>query len=386
MRILYVFHSLAYWGGIERILVDKMNYLASEYGYDVYMLTTGQGKHPIPYHLDPLVHLEDLNIRMHQQYQFHGLKRLFVNWKLTRLFKQRLADRIKTIQPDIIVCTTSSYLEIDLLTKIKGNMPLVIESHSICQRILGQNGLRNKFVDYIYRRGFSKAQVLVALTEGDALEWHQIHPNVKVIPNMVHLNDGPLASLKNKRVIWVGRLDYQKRPMEIISIWQKVYPSFPDWQLDIYGEGEQLQELEHAVQQLDMNIHIHQPTDRIFDAYRESSILVSTSMFEPFGLVIPEAMSCGLPVVAYNCPFGPSYILTDGVDGFLIQNNNQQAFADKLRLLMADDSLLYRMGMAGLKTSHRFEAKQIMPQWKALFEQTLSSQEVPEHAFSQKES
>ena len=119
MRILYVFHSLAYWGGIERILVDKMNYLASEYGYDLYMLTTGQGNHPIPYFLDPLVHLEDLNIRFHQQYQYHGLKRLLVYWKLTRLFKQRLADRIKKIQPDVIVCTTSSYLEIDLLTKIQ---------------------------------------------------------------------------------------------------------------------------------------------------------------------------------------------------------------------------------------------------------------------------
>ena len=380
MRILYVFHSLAYWGGIERILVDKMNYLASEYGYDVYMLTTGQGKHPIPYLLNPLVHLEDLDIRMHQQYQYHGLKRLFVHWKLTRLFKQRLADRIKKIQPDVIACTTSSYLEIDLLTKIKGNIPLVIESHSICQRILGQKGLRNKFVDYIYRRGFSKAQALVALTEGDALDWHQIHPNVKVIPNMVHLNDGPLSSLKNKRVIWVGRLDYQKRPMEIIKIWQKVYPMFPDWHLNIYGEGEQLQEIENVINSLNMNIHIHQPTDRIFDAYRESSVLASTSLFEPFGLVIPEAMSCGLPVVAYNCPFGPSSILSDGNDGFLIQNNDQQAYADRLCQLMSDGALRSQMGKAASITSRRYEAKQIMPQWKTLF-----SQEVFGHTFLQKE-
>ena len=250
----------------------------------------------------------------------------------------------------------------------------MIESHSICQRILGQEGLRNKFVDYIYRRGFSKAQALVALTEGDGLDWHQIHPNVKVIPNMVHLNDGPLSSLKNKRVIWVGRLDYQKRPMEIIKIWQKVYPMFPDWHLDIYGEGEQLQEIENLVNSLNMNIHIHQPTDRIFDVYRESSILVSTSLFEPFGLVIPEAMSCGLPIVTYNCPFGPSSILSDGNDGFLIQNNDQRAFADRLCQLMSDGTLRSQMGRAAIISSCRFEAKQIMPQWKTLFEQPSFSQ------------
>jgi glycosyltransferase involved in cell wall biosynthesis len=379
MKILYVFHSLAYWGGIERILVDKMNYLASEYGYDVYMLTTGQGNHPVPYFLSPLVHLEDLNIRMHQQYQYHGLKRLLVNWQLTRLFKKRLADRLDIIRPDVIACTTASYLEIDLITKLKNNIPLVIESHSVFQRILGQKGLRNKYVDYIYHRGFSKSQVLVALTEGDAQEWREIHSNVKVIPNMVHLNDGKMSSLNNKSVIWVGRLDYQKRPLEMVEIWKKVYPQFPDWGLDMYGEGEQLQELRHTVQQLNMNINIHQPTEQIFDAYRYSSIFVSTSLFEPFGLVIPEAMSCGLPVVAYDCPYGPSSILSDGSNGFLVQNNNRLAFADILCRLMADKSLRQRIGGEALEASKRFAAEKIMPLWHDLFE-TLVSQESKENA------
>jgi glycosyltransferase involved in cell wall biosynthesis len=379
MKILYVFHSLAYWGGIERILVDKMNYLASEYGYDVYMLTTGQGNHPVPYFLSPLVHLEDLNIRMHQQYQYHGLKRLLVNWQLTRLFKKRLADRLDIIRPDVIACTTASYLEIDLITKLKNNIPLVIESHSVFQRILGQKGLRNKYVDYIYHRGFSKSQVLVALTEGDAQEWREIHSNVKVIPNMVHLNDGKMSSLNNKSVIWVGRLDYQKRPLEMVEIWKKVYPQFPDWGLDMYGEGEQLQELRHTVQQLNMNINIHQPTEQIFDAYRYSSIFVSTSLFEPFGLVIPEAMSCGLPVVAYDCPYGPSSILSDGSNGFLVQNDNRQAFADTLCRLMADTSLRHRIGGEALEASKRFSAEKIMPLWHDLFE-NLASQESRENA------
>ena len=80
MKVLYIFRSLAVWGGIERVLVDKMNYLVSMYGYEVYMLTTCQGNHPVPYLLDNAVHLEDLGIQFHRQYQYRGLKKLWDGW------------------------------------------------------------------------------------------------------------------------------------------------------------------------------------------------------------------------------------------------------------------------------------------------------------------
>lgn len=378
MRLLYTFRSLAVWGGIERVLVDKMNYFANMCGYDVYMLTTDQGDHIVPYHLEEHVHLEDLGIQFYKQYRYSGFRRLWDKWQRTRLYEQRLFERIRAIHPDVIVCTTAD--PVSSIVKVKGEIPLVVESHSICSRTIGGKDIRQRLVAKLLLGGLKHAACVVALTENDALEWRKFHPHVEVVPNMVHLNESQLSSLENKRVIWVGRLDYQKRPIEIIKIWQKVYPMFPDWHLNIYGEGEQLQEIENVINSLNMNIHIHQPTDRIFDAYRESSVLASTSLFEPFGLVIPEAMSCGLPVVAYNCPFGPSSILSDGNDGFLIQNNDQQAYADRLCQLMSDGALRSQMGKAASITSRRYEAKQIMPQWKTLF-----SQEVFGHTFLQKE-
>ena len=368
MRILYVFRSLAVWGGIERVLVEKMNYLSSVYSYDVYMITSDQGNHPVPYSLDKKVHLEDLGIQFHHQYLYHGIKRLLVRKRMIRYFVHRLSDKIQEIQPDVIVCTTANYLDINILAKLKGDIPLVVESHSICCQTIGQKGLRNRFFDYMYRRGLSEAQVVVALTEGDAIEWRKVHPHVVVIPNIVHLNEGPVSTLENKRVIWVGRFDYQKRPMEMVRIWERIQSQFPDWQLDIYGEGEQLQELEEKVRSLCMNIVVHQPTEHILDSYRESAILVSTSLFEPFGLVIPEAMSCGLPIVAYDCPYGPASIVTDGVDGFLIPNGDIHQKTKKVCLLMEDESLRLQFGMAGSVSSRRYEANNIIPQWKQLFE------------------
>lgn len=366
MRVLYIFRSLAVWGGIERVLVDKMNYLASVFGYEVYMLTTCQGDHPVPYHLDSAVHLDDLGIQFHRQYQYRGLRKIWDGYERTRLFEKRLSERLLVISPDVIVCTTAD--PVNSIVKVKGKTPLVVESHSIYSRTFGEKGLRQRHVAHLLRKGLKKASCVVALTEGDAVEWRTIHPNVMVIPNIVHLNVGGVSNCQNKRVIWVGRFDYQKRPMEIIRIWRQIHPFFPDWHLDIYGDGEQKQELQEAISPQDMNIHLHEPTNHIYEAYRNSSILVVTSLYEPFGLVIPEAMSCGLPVVSYNSPYGPSSIITNAVDGFLVENDNIAVFTRRLEQLMGDQSLRIMMGSVAVESSKRFSSQHIMPEWNVLFD------------------
>lgn len=374
MRVLYIFRSLAHWGGIERILVDKMNYLASVYGYEVYMLTTDQGCHPVPYQLNPKVHLEDLEIYFYHQYRYGFLKRLLLAKRLEKLFERRLSERIYTIKPDVIICTTANYLDINIIVRLKGDIPLIVESHSIYRMTIGQKGLRNRYADYMYRKGLSKVQMIVALTEGDANDWKKEFSNVCVIPNFVNLNGGDVSSLENKRVIWVGRFDYQKRPMEAIRIWQQVFPKFPDWHLDIYGEGVLRKEIEVMASLLDMNIHVHQPTDQIFNCYRESSILISTSLFEPFGLVLLEARSCGLPVIAYDCIFGPSVIIVEGKNGFLVSNNDRPSFVNRLCLLMENRSLRQQIGQIAQISSARFSSNSIMHKWEMLFQSLISAQ------------
>ena len=368
MRILYVFRSLAVWGGIERVLVEKMNYLSSVYDYDVYMITSDQGNHPIPYHLEDKVYIEDLNIRFHQIYQYNIVKRRWIAKKLKHIYEQRLGERIQQIQPDILVCTTADH--IDSLVKLKGSIPLVVESHSICLRTIedGSCWLQRKWYRYNYLRALSKTDIIVALTEGDANEWRKVHSHVVAIPNIVHLNDGPVSTLENKRVIWVGRFDYQKRPLEMVRIWEKIQPLFPDWQLDMYGEGELQQKLEDIVRLLSINITIHQPIEHIFDSYRDSSIFVTTSLYEPFGLVLPEAMSCGLPVVAFDCPYGPANIITDGLDGYLVTNFDRIMFAKRVCQLIESYELRYKVGCEGIISSRRYNRDRILPRWNGLFE------------------
>jgi glycosyltransferase involved in cell wall biosynthesis len=96
--------------------------------------------------------------------------------------------------------------------------------------------------------------------------------------------------------------------------------------------------------------------------------LASTSLFEPFGLVIPEAMSCGLPIVAFDCPFGPSEIITDGVDGLLVEKENVDALADSLVKVMTSSEIREAMGSAILKKAEQFKIESIAMQWQKLFE------------------
>jgi glycosyltransferase involved in cell wall biosynthesis len=191
---------------------------------------------------------------------------------------------------------------------------------------------------------------------------------------MVYVNNtGKYSSCKNKSVIFVGRFTRQKDIRSLLQIWSIVSKRFPDWCLQIYGgSGEEYDAIFNEVTYLHTNVFINDSTPNIMEKYCENSILLLTSLFEPFGLVLPEAMSCGLPVVAFDCPYGPRDIIHDGVDGFLINNRNIDLFAEKVCLLMDNYDLRIKMGKEGIKSSLRYDKNVIMPRWIQLF-QTLKA-------------
>lgn len=370
MKILYVYDTLALYGGIERILTDKMNCLVSMYGYDVFLLTTNQGDHPLPFPLHHDVKHEDLHVQTHLQYRYHGLRRYWERWRRNRLLMQRLKERILAIQPDVIVSTTSRY--IPQLCRLKGHIPLVAESHSGFGHVLEYERMtwRRRWETRRLLRWLRNADVLVSLTESDARQWRTVHPHVVLIPNMVHVEVTvrPFSPTHSKRAIFVGRLAHQKSVPEVIAAWQLVHQRHPDWWLDIYGEGELQELVETLIASAGANIELHSPVSNIFSCYRNSAILLLTSLYEPFGLVLPEAMSCGLPVVAFDCPYGPADIITDGIDGFLIKDRSVEDFASTVCQLIEDQELRRRTGEAGIQSSRRYSAGDIMPKWKHLFE------------------
>ena len=127
------------------------------------------------------------------------------------------------------------------------------------------------------------------------------------------------------------------------------------------------------INEMGANVRVFAPIADIMEKYRGNSILLLTSLYEPFGLVLPEAMSCGLPVVAFDCPYGPADIITDGVDGFLVGNRSIETFAQRVCQLIESDDLRRQMGQAGMLSSQRYQVERIMPLWKELFENLVFS-------------
>ena len=324
------------------------------------MLTSDQGHHAVPFQLDKRVCMQDLQINFHSQYKFRSWRRFKERRYLSRLYHQRLKEKLRILKPDIIVCTTSQ--DVHGLLSIKGNCHLVVESHvNFSHPDTWWHRIQNRINNY----WIGKADAVVTLTEGDAINWRRVNRNVYVIPNVVHLNDtGRYSSYINKRAIFVGRLVEQKGLSDLIKVWRIINQRYPDWQLDIFGEGQM-----DAIP--DINLNVHPPTPNIMDEYIKSSLLLVTSVYEPFGLVIPEAMSCGLPVIAFDCPYGPAEIITQGHDGFYINNRDVCAMANQICQLIEDQNLRQKMGRAAIKSSHAYSADYIIPMWTALFESII---------------
>ena len=371
MRILYVTDALAIWGGIERVLSDKMNYLVHEYGYEIYVVTADQGAHSIPFPLDEHIYVKDLNIRFHQQYHFVGVKRILKYWELEHLFASRLKSYIMEIKPDVISCIRDGYASTVL--GMKGAFPVIFESHAMYRDVIFENStFLHRFITYWKRRKLRYLDQLVALTQGDADDWSKVCRNVCVIPNVGHLNvSGNYSTCANSKCIFAGRFDNQKNVGALIQIWTLVQRRHPNWTLDVYGNGYLKPYYEKIVLEKKLNIVIHPAVPDILDKFMESSMLLMTSLYEPFGLVLVEAMSCGIPVIAFDCPYGPSDIIHNGKDGYLVENGNIEAFAERVCHLIENEDLRLKMGQLGILSAQNYRADKIMYKWKQLFEELV---------------
>lgn len=114
-------------------------------------------------------------------------------------------------------------------------------------------------------------------------------------------------------------------------------------------------------------VNFHKPVKNIEDKYEQASIYAMSSRFEGFGMVLIEAMSYGLPCVSFDCPYGPSDIITDYKDGILIENGNIQSFADAIIKLIENQSLRQDMGENAQVKAQNYVPEKIMQKWDALF-------------------
>lgn len=195
-----------------------------------------------------------------------------------------------------------------------------------------------------------------------------------VIPNPIAgYQEGLISDCSAKLVIAVGRYAPQKGFDLLIPAWAKVIEKHPDWILKIYGEGGLKESYLRQIKDLslDHNCFLEEPVKDIYNKYAESSIFVLSSRYEGFGMVITEAMSCGLPVVSFSCPCGPKDIIDDGVNGLLVNKNDINQLAEKINYLIEHDLIRKEMGKAALLNSEKYKMENISKLWNNLFQSII---------------
>ena len=374
MKLVYIFSSFAAKGGTERIFCDKMNWLAEVAGYEIVFVTYEQGNHPFAYPLSNKIRHVDLNTRFFTTGAMSLLKRIRFKFTMPRLFKHRLRKLLDEIQPDVVVSTTYALpLFREILSQPYRH---VVESHVCYYQLLLQkkfthiSWLDRKIARHLLEM-LKRCEKVVVLTHKDAACWKG-YDNIEVIHNVVTNYPEKITDVADrpKRIIAVGRLQAQKGFDLLIQSWQLIAARHPDWQLVVYGHGGDLQKLQQQLEKagLTSSMTFAGATDNIYKEYQNSAFYVMSSRYEGWGLVLVEAMSCGLPCVSFDCPYGPSDIIRDGEDGFLVENGNIQQLAEKMELLINNKELRKRLGVRARLNAARFTSDNIMPQWTKLFE------------------
>ena len=156
----------------------------------------------------------------------------------------------------------------------------------------------------------------------------------------------------------------------LLQAWALVEKQCPDWTLDVYGMGERepYKRQMNALGIDESRCRLHGSLTDVKEEYLSSSVFALPSRFEGFGLVIIEAMACGLPVVAFDCENGPRSIITTGENGFLIRPFDVQQFAERLVGLMQDEDSRRKLGRQARQTSTKYAIEGVARQWQQLFD------------------
>ena len=374
MKIYYIYTALVTKGGADRVIAEKANWLA-EHGHEIAIITdTQMGREPV-FPLSPKVRLIDLAVDFSQEYGHGFLVRIWMYYKLMRQYRKMVTDVLMKDRPDIVISTLGR--DISFITKIKDGSKKIGEAHTTKHfirnfHLLEQRNVIFKYLTKFFRwhmdRQVNRLDALVVLTSQDEHDWGDKIP-IYVIPNSFPFYPDKPSLCENKQAIIVGRYNSAKGYNYLIDAWKIVYQKHPDWIINIFGSGEYKDRVRKQIQDNGLQdvVIMNNPIDHIMEEYLKSSIYVMSSVFEGFAMVLLEAMSCGLPCVSFDCPYGPRNVITDGVDGILVEYLNSQALADNICKLIENEELRKRMGNNGRRNVLRFSREMIMPQWVELF-------------------
>ncbi len=368
IKISYLYSDISKGGGIERILTSKMNELSKYEDLDITLINT-QTLYNQFYKIDSTVNVINLGIDYKKKNLFSEIFFLPIN----------LIEHIKKLNkyfieysPDIVVTVSGIESVIIFFTNFKGKKIREIHFSKNYRKLQNQGvGFFKKvkisilnMIDKIVSKKYDK---FIVLTLEDQKNWN--NNNVEVIYNFKTMESDEKSSLNSKNIISVGRLDKQKGFDLLIDSWKQVHQKYPDWILNIYGEGPERVNLEKKIQEyeLEKNIILHGVSKDIKKQYLNSVFYVMSSRHEGLPLVLLEALEFGLPVISFECPCGPKEIVIDNINGYLVPNYSTQQLSEKIIHLIENKDVCKFLSENAGNSIEKFSRNKVMNQWYELF-------------------
>ena len=361
--------------GRERVVANKANFLSNK-GHLVTIITTDQNKRPYYYSIEKNVRQVDLDINYFSYAGKNIVEKIFSYKKKNKLFEAKFCEFLESNPQDVVV--TLEERLVPVLLKHNKKIVLIAENHfnKFADDQIGMSAHRSSVQRIVYRmrRSFftkfylSKLDAYVVLTEEDKELWNNELPNLYAIPNSIDYDEQLLANLDSNIAIAVGRLSYQKGFERLIEAWKMIADRHRQWKLHIYGNGENEMALKSQVKDNNLEdcISIYPATPSIKEKLLASSIFVLSSRFEGLPMVLLEAMSYGKSIVSYNCKTGPKDLITNN-NGLLVQEGNIVELANKIELLIENESLRKELGKNAKISAKNYTHETIMNRWMELF-------------------
>lgn len=377
MKIAYILSSIDNSGGIERVISTKANYFADILGYEVHIVVAGKKPAQLFFSFSDQIRFHYLGIELKKTSPW------FVLWKGKYTeYKQRLGFLLFDIKPNITISVFGQ--DAEFLYQLKDGSKKVLEFHFTKNYLkhLGYS-LENDRIRWIRKYWlqyltWKEAQIakhyqhIVVLTERDKQLWGG-GDRFTAIPNPLSFYPEEQAPLDTNRIVSMGRLVYPKGFQYLIRAFAQIQEQYSDWKIYIYGEGQDKNRLQNEINNLSLQhkIKLKSADANVESIMMQASLFVLPTLYDGFGLVLAEAMACGVPCISFDSECGPGEIIRNKEDGFLAPTKDINSLAVKMSILMKNQGLRIQMGTKAKGNIYRFKMDQIGTLWQKYFESII---------------